>query len=343
MEDSLSIFNFKSTMNLYISRIIKIVIFILLITITDQVVGLILRKLYFNQKTGANHALTYTFRDCKADILIFGASQAQHNFDSRIISDSLKMSCYNAGQDGGHSIILQYAQIKVITKRYSPKIIILDFHPDRVVHFAGDYDRLSILLPYYKDFPEIRSLILLRSPYERVKLMSAIYPFNSNVINIIRFNTNTHAARKQDFEGYVPLKEVMNIHTLKQKHEVAAQSVSVVDSNMVNALKNIIHICKEKNIFLFIISSPIFHTVNEKQSLPSSVSKMSLDIIHSNKVNYVDFSFDSTFAGHFEWFKDRVHLNDDGAKVFTNKLADMLKKINIISIRNINKKIPLKK
>ena len=56
---------------------------------------------------GDNHAL----KDCKADILIFGASQAQHNYNPRIIRDSLRMSCFNAGQDGGHSILLQFAQI----------------------------------------------------------------------------------------------------------------------------------------------------------------------------------------------------------------------------------------
>lgn len=319
-------FNFKKIMNQYISRVIKIVVFILLVTITDQVIGLILRKLYFYQKIGHSHALTYAFRYCEADFLIFGASQAQHNYIPSIISNSLKMSCYNAGQDGGHSILMQYAQIKVITERYSPKLIILEFHPNNIVHYAGDYDRLSILLPYYKEYPDIRPVILLRSPYERVKLMSAIYPFNSNIIDFLSFILNPNSTWKQDFEGYVPTKGVMNTDMLKPEPEIEKQSV--VDTNMLNALENIIRLCKEKNISLFIISSPIFHAVNEKQSPSSPAAKLSLEIIHRNHVNYLDFSFDSTFTGHLEWFKDKKHLNDDGAKVFTNKLMCTLKNYN---------------
>jgi len=317
-------------MNKNISRLIKIVIFIFIIAITDKVLGFILNKLYFSQTYGQNHSLNYVLSECKADVLIFGNSRAQHHYDSRIISKALKMSCYNAGQDGGHSIILPYAQIKIMTERHSPKILILEFSPDGILHYTGDYDRLHILLPYCEEYPEIRPLVLLESPYESIKLTSTIYPFNSNLINIIRFNTDYHAVRQQDFEGYVPLKKVMSINILKQEPEILNQSViateSVVDSNKVNALEHIISLCKEKNISLFIINSPIFHTVNEKQSPPLPSAKLSLEIIHRNNVNYLDFSHDSTFSGHFELFKDREHLNVEGAKVFSNMLIDSIEK-----------------
>jgi len=317
-------------MNKYISRILKIFVFLLLIAIIDQVAGIILRKLYFTQKAGQKNALTYAFRDCKADILIFGNSRAQHHYDSRLISDSLKMSCYNAGQDGGHSVLMQYAQIKVLTNRYSPEIIILEFDPVNIVNTAGSYDRLSVLLPYYSEYSELRTIILLRGPYERVKLLSAIYPFNSNVINIIRFNTNTHVARKQDIDGYVPIKDkIMNIGMLERKPETDREdeilSQSVADTNMVEALKNIIVLCKEKNVSLFIVSSPIFHIPNEKPGSPSPAAKTALEIFRQNNVNFLDFSSDSTFTGHLEWFSDRGHLNDEGAKIFTDRLIEKLK------------------
>jgi hypothetical protein len=311
-------------MNQNISRVIKTVVFIFIVLITDKGLGLNLRKLYFNQTAGQNSSLNYVFSKCNADILIFGNSRAQHHYDSRIISSALKMSCFNAGQDGGHSILLPYALIKVLTERYSPKIIILEFFTDEIVHYEGDYDRLSILLPYYKEYPEIRTLIKLRSPYEGLKLMSSIYPFNSNIINIIRFNTNTHSAHKQDFEGYIPLTGVMSNDMLKPATEIIIPSV--VDTNMVNSLENIMRLCSRKNINLFIITSPVFHTINEKQSSPSSISELTLEIIHRNQANYLDFSFDSTFTGHIEWFRDKWHLNDEGAKIFSNMLIDSISK-----------------
>jgi hypothetical protein len=314
-------------MKLYQTRTLKLFIFVVAIVATDKLIGSILRKLYFTQKSEQKYALTYSLKYCKADILIFGSSQAQHNYISRVIGDSMKMSCYNAGQDGGHSILLQYAQIKIITKRYSPKIIILEFHPDKIVHFDRDYDRLSILLPYYKDYPEIRSLILQRSPFERLKLLSTIYPFNSNIIDIIRFNRVRHGMHKRDdVDGYIPLHEVMNSDMLKTKTAKLVQSNPVVDTNMVNALKNIIRICKEKSISLFIVSSPIYQQIYEKQGLPSSPAMLSLNIIHSESVIYFDYTYDSSIVRHMEFFKDKVHLNDSGAKVFSNKLIIAMKK-----------------
>lgn len=310
-------------MNRFISGGIKILIFLLLLVATDQVLGLIIRKFYFRQHTGRMHAFTYALRDCKADILVFGASNAQHSYDPRIFRDSLNMSCYNAGQDGGHSIILQYAQIKAITERYTPKMIILDFHPKNIVHYPGDYNRLYILSPYYRDYPVLHPFVLLRGPYEKLKLISAIYPFNSQIIDIIRYNTNTHSARVKDFEGYIPLKKVMSIDMYNTDFERETQSV--VDENMVNALRNVIKICKEKNISLFIVSSPLYRKVNERQIFTSSFAEISLGIINSEGANYLDFAFDPVFSDKMELFTDQNHLNENGATLFTQNLTGKLK------------------
>jgi len=309
-------------MNRNISKLIKIFLFIAIIAITDKVLGLILHNLYFSQTAGENHSLNYVLSDCKADVIIFGNSRAQHHYDPRIISKRLNMSCYNAGQDGGHSILLSYAQIKILLEHCLPKIIILELSLDGIANYPGMYDRLSILLPYYSDYPEIRSLIRLRSPYESIKLMSAIYPYNSDIINIIRFNTNYESDHKFDYDGYVPLKGEINTKMLTSNHKIARPLV--VDTNLKNALENTINLCKEKGVSLFIVDSPKFLTVNKEQNPLTAAEKLTIEIIHRNQVNYLDFSNDSAFAGHFELFDDLVHLNDKGAKMFSNMLIDRL-------------------
>ena len=308
--------------NRIISGALKIFFFIALIVIFDQTIGSVLRILYFNQKEGQDHSLIHSLSDSKEDVLIIGASQAQNNYDPRLISSALNMSCYNAGLDGGHSIIMQYAQIKIITARYTPKVIILEFNPENIVHYIGDYDRLSILLPYYKDYPEIRPFIHLKGPYEEVKLLSAIYPFNSNIISMIVYNTNSYAGRRRDIKGYVCKKEVLNKSIIGT--QIEKKTEGVVDPNMVSALRNIIQLCKEKNIFLYIVSSPLFHEINEKQGPPSSAASLSLEIIRTNKVHFLDFSYDTTFLGHMELFYDLKHLNEKGATIFSKKLSTLL-------------------
>ena len=305
-------------------RLLTFLLFIFMMVFFDQIIGLIMRHRYFDQK---NNTLTYDFSQCKNDILIFGNSRAQHHYISKTLSDSLKLTCFNVGQDGGHSILLSYAQIKIITSRYSPKIIILEFDPEAIVHYTGDYDRLSVLLPYYKEYPQIQSIILLRSKFERLKLMSAIYPFNSklntNLMNIIRSFSNTKAFTKQINNGYIPLEGVMRNNLLKFKQINTSQTN--VDSNMFNAPKDIINLCSNKNIKLYIFNSPVFHSQKEKKDPPSPAGIKSLEIISHNKIHFVDFSYDSTFMDHSELFKDKAHLNREGAKVYSNLIVKEIK------------------
>ncbi len=309
-------------MNRNISSLIKIVVFILIVAIADRGLGHILSKLYFNQKKGDIHSLNFVLSECNADILIFGNSRAQHHYNSGLISSALKMSCYNAGQDGGHCILFPYAQIKIITERYTPKMIILEF--SGINNFPGAYDRLSIILPYYKEFPQIRPLVLLRSPFERIKLMSSIYPFNSDLIDMIRFHTNL----QEDINGYIPLKTRLNTDLLKEEPEIVRLSETrklVADANMADALENIINLCQKKNISLFIITSPNFHSVKEKQSPLPPAAEVAMDIIRRNHANYLDFSSSPVFTGHPEWFADKVHLNEEGARIFSNMVADSIR------------------
>jgi hypothetical protein len=321
-------------MNRNISRVIKLLIFILIIIIADKGIGHVLSKLYFNEKEGKIHTLNYALSECKADVLIFGNSRAQHHYDTRIISAALHMSCYNAGEDGGYSIIFPYAEIKMITERYSPKIIILEF--SGVNNFPGAYDRLSILLPYYKEHPEIRPLILLRSPFERVKFLSSIYPFNSVVIDIKHFRKDT----TEEFDGYIPLKTKLNLDLLKPETDFERQSeiaTILPDANMVNALEDIIEICKRKNISLFVINSPDFHRMNEKHYSLSPADKVAQDIFRRNQVNFLDFSYSPVFTGHSELFADKVHLNEEGSRSFSTLVIDSLRRrLSVFSATSAN-------
>ncbi|MDE3212752.1 MAG: hypothetical protein KGM98_05915, partial [Bacteroidota bacterium] len=147
----------------------------------------------------------------KADLLIFGSSTANHNYYPDSIEKNLRLSCYNTGRDG-MSIFYFYAVLKSDLKRYTPKVVILDFFPVEFRKEQMDYDRITALLPYYSSHPELRSIILMKSPYERLKLISRIYPFNSLAFTILGGNLQMNKNREinKGSQGYVPLPEVWN-------------------------------------------------------------------------------------------------------------------------------------
>ena len=84
-----------------------------------------MRYFYFKETNGREYRAAYAIEKEKADVVVFGASRAYRHYVPDIIEDSLKMSCYNTG-NYGHTILYSYATLKVILKRYTPKLIILD-------------------------------------------------------------------------------------------------------------------------------------------------------------------------------------------------------------------------
>lgn len=314
-------------------RIIKVLSFLLLIVITDQITGKILNHLYFSQKTGQGQNLNYILSECRADILIFGNSRAQHHYDTKIISDSLNLTCYNAGIDGGHSILMPYALIKVMLNRYTPKVIIIEFDPSFVMEYRkSEYDRFSVLLPYYYIYPNLQPFIKKRSPFEQIKLLSGIYPYNSDIIGLIRMNTDIDANRKWIFNGYIPIKnKQMNESMVSIPIDYGTKARA--DPDKIKALENIIQLCKNKGTKLFFINSPIFQAAQENVENIAGSTKEVKDLLTKLKATSIDYSKDTRFIDQIALFADRLHLNENGATKYSQIIGSLLK--NKVRINNI--------
>jgi hypothetical protein len=311
--------------NIIFTRAIRILVFIILVIISDQGIGFVLQKLYFNQKFGGLHSLNFALNDCKADILIFGASQAQGNYDPRIISNSLGMNCYNCGQNG-YGLFLSYAQIMVIMTRYTPKIIILDIGDmNELQNIAADYDKLAILQPYYSAYPQLRSLILQRGSYQRLKQISGIYPYNSLLLNLLRFNTNFDKNKNWIFDGYIPVKnKIMDVEKVVP-YKMKTSSASV-DTVKINALLNIIDLCKTNKVKLYIVVSPYFKEVPNLTQPVTEAHKVLMKIISNKNVPLIDMTDFKYFHDNPSCFADPAHLNEKGAILYSKLINDLLVK-----------------
>jgi hypothetical protein len=312
MEDNLFIFNFNFIMNKKI--ISDIIIFVVAVILLDFTIGRILHHFYFTQSAGFDFRTTTSIEKTEADILIFGSSRANHHYVPEVFEDSLKMTFYNTGRDG-ISIFYQLAVLKSVLQRYKPKIIIFDY----IGSFGKDkiqYERLSCLLPYYRTHPEIRKIIELRSPYEKIKLISETYPFNSHIVRIVIGNLGINKKRRQDDKGYIP------IFNEWQTEVDSAQTIPlyVVDSQKVIAFQEFIKQVKESGVKVFVVYSPLF--LKFKMSQEIEICK---NICSNEKIPFWDFSRDTSFHNHKYLFYDINHLNHKGAKIFSSIIATKIK------------------
>lgn len=297
--------------------LVKLFMFLFILFLLDFAIGSILKSLYFTQDSGLLYRTTYALDSTKADILIFGASKANHHYYPDAFEKKLNMSCYNAGRDG-YDIFYHYAILQGVLKRYSPKIVILDFARVEFFRNQDSYDRLSSLLPYYNEHPEMRSIIQLKSPYEKYKLLSKIYPYNSLIFTIAMGNTRFNKSRRNnnDDNGYVPLtkiwKERIITDTSFKKYEL--------DSNKIKLFKSFVMDCINSNVKLYIFISPYFK--NFKFEDPSVL--IAEEFTKKYNIPFYDFSNDSLFLNHAGLFYDPIHLNDRGAKIYSNIVIDKI-------------------
>jgi hypothetical protein len=296
----------------------KIATLFITVALLDLAIGSLINLLYFRQKSGMLYRTTYAMEKTTADVIIIGSSAARHNYDPQLFQRALNMPCFNAGMDG-NSIFYNYAVLKCMLKRYSPKVVICDFGATEFRKDPGDYDQLSVLLPYYKTHPEIRAIVDLKSPYEKVKMLSRIYPFNSLFASILMANSEYKKETRTDIEGYVPIARVWN-----ESMKDGATFVNCdPDSNKIILYQSFIRDCIKSKLKLYIVCSPLFIKPNyENHSV-----QLGQSLARENNVSFFDFSRDSAILGNPGLFADISHLNQKGSTLFTNRVIDSIVKV----------------
>ncbi len=297
---------------------VQLALFVAIVVLIDFGIGNLLQHFYFTMKRGTQYRTTYAIEKTTADIIIFGSSRAVHQYDPLIFEERLKLSCYNAGRDGEESTLYHYAVLKGITKRYTPKIVILDLMNGELGNQLYSYDRLASLSPYYHTHPELRSIIDLRSKHETLRKISSIYPFNSLIISIFTNNLNARKEKNPDIQGYLPIQSTKIITKALSTYDKTEQYD--LDSIKISVLKLFIGECNQKKIKLFIICSPYY----EKET-GTDYSIVNIEKIAASKnIDFFNFGQDSFYLKRPELFCDVLHLNKNGATIFSNTVAEKI-------------------
>ena len=236
----------------------KICIIIFLVFMIDRGVGLILKYFYFHQEYGESSRTTYVIDSTLADIIILGSSRANHGYVPEVFEETISYTCYNAGR-AGCFFLFNYATFKAITERYDPKLIIFDIIPTDLSYNRIGYERLSLLLPYCQQHPEIERIINLRGPLEKVKQISAIYPYNSFILQAFAGNIELKNKRFATNNGFISHSETMGNHEI----DTLIITPDTLDDNIINALKDIILTCHRKNIDLAFVYSPVWRVIED--------------------------------------------------------------------------------
>ncbi|RFZ85957.1 hypothetical protein DYU05_10340 [Mucilaginibacter terrenus] len=293
----------------------KLIILLILMFVLDRGIGALLEHFYFTQKSGFDARANYIINKTNADVLVFGSSKAAEHYDPSILSDSLKMSVYNCGRDLSY-IYYHYGLLQAVLKRYTPKLIILDTRPNefQIFKYRENLDRLNVLLPYYDSHPELREVCLLRDKFERYKMLSKIYPYNSLILyEMVQFLPKYQKDNSEN--GFIG--KTGEWHGNKPAYNVNDE----VDTTAALYYKKFIESCRAKGIKVVITMSPIYQTIDVKAN-----RNIALIYQIARKNNVPVFNYLTSFTNP-KYFYDDLHLNRSGAELLSSKIAQDVKSV----------------
>ena len=286
--------------------------FILIVFVIDTAVGGIFSYLVTTAKGGDTGRAEYICHKTSEDILVFGSSRAIHHYNPVIIEDSLGMSVYNCGRDG-NGIILLYGWYKVLKEHYNPRVILYDITPDFDLRENDNATYLSSLRYFYNE-ASVDSIFWSVDRTERYKMQVKSYRYNSSFLQIVMDNIKP---MHSDVKGYRPLYGEMDYEPAVSE----ARGNYKYDSLKLYYLERLINDCKRAGTRLIFLVSPMYRNSDDEVLAPLFALCQQYDIPLVN--HYVDANFNSKK----QYFKDRVHLNEPGANLYTKTVIGELKSI----------------
>ncbi len=290
------------------SVIIKVLIFIGLFYAADFIGGIVIGYFYTTSKNVNLRDTNYGFSGhVQDDILIFGASELSHALISNRITAKTGLATYNLACDAC-SIFYQYPMLETILEEHVPKAIVLS--NNQMNEESLRY--INKMYPFYDKNRYVKLMIDTLQPEEYLKLALHGYVYNSKLIRVFdRKNDNRN--------GYVPLTPEENKIDPSDFDVLSVGKNNPITAETENYFRKFIQKATSKGVKVYVCVPPVLQKMNGDYR-----AKMTA-IVEASGAKIIDFSKDRSFLNRAELFFDKTHLNDDGAKVMTDRVVEILK------------------
>lgn len=295
--------------------LIKVAAFAVLLWMVDVWVGMGCRFFQSRAQGGDTGRLNYIADQMEEEVLVFGSSRAIHHYDPRILADSLGLSCYNCGRDG-NGIIFSYGQYRLFRDRYVPRMIICDIYPSLDLDEKGDNEKFLAWLRYFYDRAGIDSIFWDVDAGERWKMRSMMRRYNERFVQVV---SDVYRPLQSDIKGYRPVERTMDYEVEKDTTKIP--KVYPCDTLKMKYWRKLVADCKARGTHLVFVVSPIY------QADSKSVFEPLQNLARKEGIPFLYHYDDSIFSGKRNYFYDSVHLNKEGAEVFTKLFASEVKKV----------------
>lgn len=295
--------------------LLHILLFFVIVAAVDVSVGSFGRYLQGHAKGGSSRQFDDLVMKDRHDVLILGSSRAHHHYDTPFLSDSLGVDVYNAGFDG-NGVVLADGVLEMVLNRYKPRLVLFDIEPafDVNVYDKDNHHTRYIknLKPYYRE-EGVSEIIKDVSVEEWRKVQSGLIRYNTEILGMLVDNVIDRGVERS---GFQPFKGKM-----EKEPEPKAPKDVVRDSFKLAYIEKLIRLCQENDVPLILVGSPKYGQKNSEALQPVK------EIAEKYDVRFLDYYAEPSFMAHKGWFKEPMHLNSEGARVFSKMIAQEISEL----------------
>lgn len=290
-----------------------IILFCVVIAGLDLGYGFVANYLRTNAKGGETLVDNYIADISTDSVLIFGSSRAKEQYKPDIFKDTLRMSCFNCGKNG-MGIICLYGIWKIISQRYTPKVIVYDILPVLDLHVRDDNEiYINPLRPWY-DVPGVDSIFRAVDHNERYQMLANSYRYHSKLMDYVKdFSHEEPLGNGYHSNGNKTIQDIPQNFTQKLDYER--------DPLKLFFLEKFIQETKGKTTLIFVASPRFMYEESGNAFAPLITLCEKYDIPFLNHYN------DKKFIYEKNYYADETHFNEKGASVWSELISHEIKSL----------------
>lgn len=267
-----------------------------------------------SQSSSKNYHCMY---DATEDILILGSSYAVRNLVPSVIEDSLDISCYNAGE-AGNGAMVAWARYNMFINNHIPKLIIYALTPEYDYVKTDIYSKyLNVVKPYYAKEESITDMYKsLMDWSDNFILYSNFVKFNSYSAQLVYYWLS-----KKNFglQGYEPLYKTFAPDGREENQVVKLYEIDVPKMSYLELLFEDI---TRRKIPIVCVLPPDY-----RENFDLYQYKEGFELCKKYDIPVINHKFCEGISQNAQYFYDKGHLNDNGARFYTSILVKELHSI----------------
>lgn len=275
----------------------------------------------------------YALED-KIDILVLGSSHAYRSYDPEIISGKLgHKTVFNFGSSG-QTPRTGYFILEEVLRNHQPELIVMDVF---VMVFAEDKEANTARINWSVMQPGAGKRRFFKASLSwSQKIKTTLFPtylyrayFKKKIQAVMGLQHTIKKNNSYEGNGFVSSPDTLSYEGLIEanKKQSPSEDLSFIDENSLFYLEKIKERCAAKGIPLVFVVSPIPELTAERIGVYDESTEFFTTLAQQWGIpyyDYIDQRLESIKDGAH--YYDHHHMNAAGASLFSEEVADILKK-----------------